>query len=190
MLQNGIWRFGRRSSRLFQGSSAIAMAIQSSVSLASQTRTGLLQSFDVILTTSSEPVQVDPTKVDPMDGDYLRTGNPDGDAPIKDKVVNTRKVIATRKVGQPSKARLFQQIAARASRAAQKSEVEQRFISLLPPEARETVRASSDIYQAFSKVINDDAGDGELSKAEVWQDGRFQRLEASMCEKTELLLAK
>jgi len=32
--------FGRRSSRPFQGSSALAMAIQSSTSLASQTRKG------------------------------------------------------------------------------------------------------------------------------------------------------
>ncbi|KAF9956006.1 hypothetical protein BGZ70_010057 [Mortierella alpina] len=104
--------------------------------------------LDVVLTTSTEPVGASDTL--------------DDDIPVGDKVLDALQV------AQPSKARLFQQIAARATKKAQMSEVEQRFISLLPSNTQETVRASSDIYQAFSKAINDDGGDEELTKAELW----------------------
>ncbi|CAO3571880.1 unnamed protein product [Mortierella alpina] len=57
-------------------------------------------------------------------------------------------------------------------------------------EAQETVLASPDIYQAISKAISNDGGDGELTKAELRQDRRFQRLETMMAKNTELLLAK
>ncbi|KAG0272308.1 hypothetical protein BGZ95_011949, partial [Linnemannia exigua] len=83
-----------------------------------------------------------------------------------------------------SKAILFQQIAAHASRKARESEIEQRFISLLTLEAQETVRASPDIYQAFAKAIK--YGDGERIGAELRQDRRFQKLEDMMAKNTEL----
>ncbi|KAF9106554.1 hypothetical protein BGX30_008815, partial [Mortierella sp. GBA39] len=92
-----------------------------------------------------------------------------------------------------SKATLFQQIVTRASRKARESEVEQRFISLLAPDVQETVRASSDIYQAFAKAIK--YGNGELSRAELKQElgGHFQKLEAMVVKNLELqeaMLAK
>ncbi|KAG0283453.1 hypothetical protein BGZ96_012183, partial [Linnemannia gamsii] len=86
-----------------------------------------------------------------------------------------------------SKATSFQKIVTLASRKARDSEVEQRFISLLAPEVQKTVRASSDIYQAFTKVIKD--GNGGLSRADLRQElgAPFQKLEAILVAKnTEL----
>ncbi|KAF9951839.1 hypothetical protein BGZ72_006725, partial [Mortierella alpina] len=125
----------------------------------------------VVLTTSIKPDCLNSSELDSMGASV--------DTPVKDSVVDALDV------SQPSKARLFQQIATRATRRARELEVEHRFISLLPSEAQETVRAVPDIYQAFSEAIND--GDGEMSKAELRQDRRFQRLEATMAKNTELL---
>ncbi|KFH63131.1 hypothetical protein MVEG_11168 [Podila verticillata NRRL 6337] len=69
---------------------------------------------------------------------------------------------------------------------ARESEIEQQFISLLAPEVQETVRASSDIYQTFAKVIKD--GHGELSRAELRQElsGHFQELKVMLSKNSEL----
>ncbi|KAF9989650.1 hypothetical protein BGZ75_005491 [Mortierella antarctica] len=140
--------------------------------------------LDVVFTTSMESARVNSSKVDPMgDDQHLGTDTAD-DAHVEDSVLDALDV------AQPTKARLLQQIATRAMRKARESEVEQRFISLLPPAAQETARASSDIYEALSKAIHDDGGGGELSKAELRQDQRFQKLEAMMAKNSELLLAK
>ncbi|KAF9568331.1 hypothetical protein EC968_002984 [Mortierella alpina] len=127
--------------------------------------------LDVVWTAVVKPTPTNSSGVDTMDCDEnLRTDASD--------------TLDALKVAQPSKARLLQQIASHASRKAHESEVEQRFISLLPPEVQETVRSSSDIYQAFSKAISD--GDGEMSRAELRQDRRFQKLEAMVTKNTEL----
>ncbi|KAF9084541.1 hypothetical protein BGX29_002503 [Mortierella sp. GBA35] len=121
--------------------------------------------LDVVLSTSVEPILANPSKFDPVG--LLDTSSSPSSA-----------------TSATSKATLFQQIVTHASRKARKSEVEQRFISLLAPEVQETVRASSDIYQAFAKAIND--GDRELSGAELRQDRRFKKLEAMVGRNLEL----
>ncbi|KAG9067448.1 hypothetical protein KI688_012231 [Linnemannia hyalina] len=131
--------------------------------------------LDVVLSTSVQPVLPNPAKYDPVGGE---TNAPAGAPPT---------------VNAASKATLFQQIVTRASRKARKSEVEQRFISLLDPELQQTIRASSDIYQAFAKAIKH--GNGELSRAELRQElgGHFQKLEAMVVKNSELqeaMLAK
>ncbi|KAF9941632.1 hypothetical protein BGZ67_004463 [Mortierella alpina] len=121
--------------------------------------------LDVVLTTAIKPTHVD--------------------ALVEDGVLDILEV------AQPSKAKLFPQIATRATRKAHESEVEQRFISLLPPDVQKRVHASSDIYQTFSKAIHESGG--ELSEAELRQDRRFQKLEVMMTKNAELqeaLLAK
>ncbi|KAF9902118.1 hypothetical protein EC991_005258 [Linnemannia zychae] len=75
----------------------------------------------------------------------------------------------------------------RASKKAWESEIEQRFISLLAPELQETVRASSDVYQAFTEAIKD--CNGRFSRADLREElsGPFQKLEAMVVTKnTEL----
>ncbi|KAF9117739.1 hypothetical protein BGW39_001849, partial [Mortierella sp. 14UC] len=121
--------------------------------------------LDVVLSTSVEPILANPSKFDPVG--LLDTSSSPSSA-----------------TSATSKATLFQQIVTHASRKARKSEVEQRFISLLAPEVQETVRASSDIYQAFAKAIND--GDRKLSGAELRQDRRFKKLEAMVGRNLEL----
>ncbi|KAG0052144.1 hypothetical protein BGZ90_006575, partial [Linnemannia elongata] len=140
-------------------------------------------SLDVVLSTSVQPVLSNPAKIDPHGG---RT-NASAGAPVNSRVtvafgatppipempvsdiglLDTSSSLSSA-TSTASKATLFQQIATRASRKARESEVEQRFISLLAPEVQETVRASSNIYQAFAKVIED--GHGELSRAEFRQE--------------------
>ncbi|KAF9568332.1 hypothetical protein EC968_002985 [Mortierella alpina] len=133
--------------------------------------------LDVVLTAVVKPTRMNSSGVDTLHSEEsIRTEA--SDALIADEVLDALKAV------QPSKARLFQQITSRASRKAYECEVEKRFISLLPPEAQETVRSSSDIYQAFSKAISE--GDRELSEAEFRQDRRFQKLEAMMTKNAEL----
>ncbi|KAF9584985.1 hypothetical protein BGW38_004393, partial [Lunasporangiospora selenospora] len=50
------------------------------------------------------------------------------------------------------------------SRKEREAEVEQRFISLLTPEVQEAVRASSNIYDYFAKILNGDYEKQELNK--------------------------
>ncbi|KAF9536254.1 hypothetical protein EC957_011849 [Mortierella hygrophila] len=56
----------------------------------------------------------------------------------------------------------------------------------MAPGVQETVRASSDIYQAFAKAIKD--SHGELSRVELSQElsGHFQKLEVMVTKNTEL----
>ncbi|CAO3568633.1 unnamed protein product [Mortierella alpina] len=134
---------------------------------------------------------IEPSKLDPTDLQTHLTGASANTA-IEDNVVTALDIApripetavastdtsssAQYYVDASSKATLFQQVVTRASRKARESEIEQRFISLLAPEVQETVRASSDIYQAFTKAIKN--GDGELSEAEFRLEvsGNFQEL--------------
>lgn len=120
--------------------------------------------LDVVMSTSVEPIGVNPSKLDPIDGQTDRTDAP-ADAPVEDKVIDAAGItlstpetsvsdISLFDTSSPSsdvnafsKVTLFQQIATRASRKAQESEIEQRFISLSAPEVQETVRASSNIWR-------------------------------------------
>ncbi|KAG0073047.1 hypothetical protein BGZ90_011705, partial [Linnemannia elongata] len=164
--------------------------------------------LDVVLTTSVRPILGKPVKLEPVGG---QTNSPTG-APVNDGVtaalgatppthetpVSDNGLLYTSPslssaTGAASNATLFQQVATRATREARVSEVEQRFISLLAPEVQETVRASSDIYQAFAKAIKD--GHGEISRSELRQElgGHFQELKAIMVKNSELheaMLAK
>ncbi|KAF9943990.1 hypothetical protein BGZ70_005175, partial [Mortierella alpina] len=160
--------------------------------------------LDVVLSTSVEPVGVSPSKFDPTDRKTDLTDAP-ADAPVEDKVITALDVTPETSVGNfgvfdtasssssssdvdtSSNGTLFQQVVTRASRKARESEIEQRFISLLEPEVQETVRASSDVYQAFTQAMR---GRNEgLSRADLKQElsGPFQKLEAVMLAKnTEL----
>ncbi|KAF9962085.1 hypothetical protein BGZ72_010691 [Mortierella alpina] len=151
--------------------------------------------LEVALSTSTKSVDVEPPKLDPTDRHFDLTGAL-ADAAIEDSNVAALDVaprtpetaVASADtspsplygVGASSKVALFQQVATRASRKARESEIEQRFISLLAPEVQETVRASPDIYQAFTQAIKN--GNGGLSRADLKQElsGPFQRLEAIM----------
>ncbi|KAF9915366.1 hypothetical protein FBU30_002047, partial [Linnemannia zychae] len=113
--------------------------------------------LNIILSTSIKSVLANPLKFDPV------------------SLLNTSSSPSST-ISTASKAILFQQIMIHISRKVYKSEIEQRFISLLAPEVQKTVRASSDIYQAFAKAIKDD--DRELSRAELRQDQHFKKLEA------------
>ncbi|KAF9962260.1 hypothetical protein BGZ72_008395 [Mortierella alpina] len=136
--------------------------------------------IEVVLTTSIEPARLNSSKVDSTSGDENHQADAPVDTPVEERVVDTLKVVL------PTKAKLFQQIATLALRKAHESEIEQRFISLLPPEVQRTVRASSDIYEAFSKAIHEGAGGGELTGAELRQDRRFQKLEGMIAKNAEL----
>ncbi|KAF9944882.1 hypothetical protein BGZ72_001879, partial [Mortierella alpina] len=155
--------------------------------------------LDVALSTSVESVGVEPSKFDLIDCQTDLTGAL-ADVAIEDNIVTAldvsprtpeTSVASTATSSSPlyddvasSKATLFQQVVTRASRKARESEIEQRFISLLAPEVQEDVRASSDIYQAFTKAIKD--GNGGLSRADLRQElsGPFQMIAA---KNTELL---
>ncbi|KAG0196159.1 hypothetical protein BGX33_001991, partial [Mortierella sp. NVP41] len=157
--------------------------------------------LDVVLSTSVQSVLANPAKFDPVGG---QTNAPAG-APVDDRVTvafgTTPPILETpvsdiglidtsssssSATSAASKAALFQHIVTRASRKARESEVEQRFISLLAPEVQETVRASSDIYQAFAKAIKN--GHGELSRAELRQElsGPFQELRSMVAKNSKL----
>ncbi|KAF9565977.1 hypothetical protein EC968_003976 [Mortierella alpina] len=151
--------------------------------------------LDVVLSTSLGPEGVNPSKLDSTDRQTDLT-----DAPVEDRVIVALDVTPETSVGNldtssipssndsiSSKAALFRQVVTHASRKARESEIEQRFISHLVPEVQETVRASSDIYQAFINAIKD--GNGGLSRADLRQEleGPFQKLEAMMAARnTEL----
>ncbi|KAF9908748.1 hypothetical protein EC991_009558 [Linnemannia zychae] len=155
--------------------------------------------LDVVFCTSVEPNLANPLKLDPIDGQPVRTDTP-ADAPVEDTVITALDITPettsgnfrvfdtssspSSNVNATSKATHFQQVVTRASRKARESEIEQRFISLLEPELQEKVRTSSDIYQAFAKAIKD--GEGELSRAELRQDRRFQKLEGMVARNTDL----
>ncbi|KAG9060730.1 hypothetical protein KI688_008941 [Linnemannia hyalina] len=85
-----------------------------------------------------------------------------------------------------SKAISLRQIAIRASRETRESEIVERFISLLAPEVRETVRASPNIYQAFAEAIKD--GHGKFDPAEFMQElsGHFQELKDLVVKNSDL----
>ncbi|KAF8933054.1 hypothetical protein BGZ47_011060 [Haplosporangium gracile] len=156
--------------------------------------------LDVVLSTSVQPILANPAKSDPVGG---QTNVPAG-APVTDRVtiafgatpptpetpVSDNGLPDTSSsssaTSAASKATLFQQIVTRASRKARESEVEQRFISLLAPEFQETVRASSDIYQAFAKAIKD--GHEEISRVDLSKElsGHFQELKAMVVKNSEL----
>ncbi|KAF9293016.1 hypothetical protein BGZ88_005894 [Linnemannia elongata] len=164
--------------------------------------------LDVVLSTTVRPVLANPAKFDPVGGQtYSPTGAPvdDGvtvalgatppihETPVRDNGLLDTAPSLSSATGAASNVTLFQQVVTRASRKARESEVEQRFISLLAPEVQETVRASSDIYQAFAKAIKD--GHGELSRSELRQElsGHFNKLEAMVVKTSELqeaMLAK
>ncbi|KAF9276272.1 hypothetical protein BGZ68_010137 [Mortierella alpina] len=136
--------------------------------------------FEVVLNTSNTPTH--PSQVGPMKDDKNFRADDPVDVSVEDRVLDALEVT------QPTKTNLFRQIATQVSRRARESEVEQRFISLLAPEAQETVRASPDVYQAFGKAINHvhcENSRGELS-AEL--NGPFlQKMEALLAAKnTEL----
>ncbi|KAF9945109.1 hypothetical protein BGZ72_001648, partial [Mortierella alpina] len=155
--------------------------------------------LEVALSTFVESVSVEPSKLYPTDCQTDLTGAL-ADTGIEDNVVSAldiapriplTAVAITATSTSPlydasSKATLFQQVVTRASRKAREFEIEQRFISLLAPEVQETVRASSDIYQAFFKAIKN--GGGELSQAEFRQEvtGSFQELKIMMAKNTAL----
>ncbi|KAF9960917.1 hypothetical protein BGZ72_005417 [Mortierella alpina] len=86
-----------------------------------------------------------------MDGEKARADAPGGDA-AEDRVLDDLEV------SQPAQASSFQQDVAHTSRKAHESEVEQRFVSLLTPEAQDAVRASPDIYEVFGKAVKDNHG--------------------------------
>ncbi|KAH7054780.1 hypothetical protein BKA57DRAFT_434420 [Linnemannia elongata] len=165
--------------------------------------------LDVVLSTTVRPVLANPAKFDPVGAQtYSPTGAPvdDGvtnvalgatppihETPVRDNSLLDTAPSLSSATGAAPNVTLFQQVVTRASRKARESEVEQRFISLLAPEVQETVRASSDIYQAFAKAIKD--GHGELSRSELRQElsGHFSKLEAMVVKNSELqeaMLAK
>ncbi|KAK3848092.1 MAG: hypothetical protein J3R72DRAFT_518798 [Linnemannia gamsii] len=153
----------------------------------------------VISTTSVEPSLADTSKIDPEVDQTDRMDTTAGAAgedrvtvahipetPISDIGLLNTSSSPSSAISAVSKARLFQQMATRATRKARESEVEQRFISLLAPEVQEKVQASPDIYQAFAKAIKD--GHRGLSRAELRQElnGPFQKLEAMVGKNLEL----
>ncbi|KAG0058131.1 hypothetical protein BGZ89_001533, partial [Linnemannia elongata] len=156
--------------------------------------------LDVVLSTSIQPLLDNPAKFDPVGGQAnapvgasvndrvtvaFGASPPIPETPVSDIGHLDTSSSPSSATSAAPKAVLFKQIVTRASRKARESEVEQRFISLLTPEVQETVRTSSDIYQAFAKAIK--GGDGEeLSEAELRQDRRFQKLEAMMGKNIEL----
>ncbi|KAG9067324.1 hypothetical protein KI688_012107 [Linnemannia hyalina] len=168
--------------------------------------------LDVVLSTSIQHVLANPAKFDPVGGETnapagapvnnkvtvaLRATPPIPETPVSDNGLLGTPSSPSSTTNAASKASLFQQTVTRASRKARESEVEQRFISLLAPEVHETVRASSDIYQAFAKAIK--YSNGELSRAELSGllkqelGGHFQKLEAMVVKNSELqeaMLAK
>ncbi|KAF9535900.1 hypothetical protein BGW38_010393, partial [Lunasporangiospora selenospora] len=73
----------------------------------------------------------------------------------------------------------FNQVAIQVSRKACEAEVEQRFISLLTPEAQEAARASSNIYDYFAKILKDDHRESKLGE-------RVQNIEAILIHNTKL----
>ncbi|KAG0308426.1 hypothetical protein BGZ97_013378, partial [Linnemannia gamsii] len=161
--------------------------------------------LDIVLSTSVEPIGVNPLRLDPTDRRDDLTDVP-ADAPLEDRTVTALDITPctpettagniglldtpsslSSDVDASLKATLPQKVVTLASRKAQESEIEQRFISLLAPEVEGTVRASSDICQAFIKAIKD--GNGGLSRADLRQelDEPFKKLEAMMVAKnTEL----
>ncbi|KAF9308110.1 hypothetical protein BGZ91_007961, partial [Linnemannia elongata] len=157
--------------------------------------------LDVILSTSVQPVLANPAKFNPFGGETnAQVGTSVNgrvtvafgasptipETPVSDVYHLDTPSSQSSATSAASKAALFQQIVTRASRKARESEVEQRFISLLAPEVQETVRASSDIYQAFAKAIKD--GNGEISRTELRQElsGHFQELKAMVDKNSEL----
>ncbi|OAQ25001.1 RNI-like protein [Linnemannia elongata AG-77] len=155
--------------------------------------------LDVVLSTSVQPVLTNPAKFDSVGGQAnapvgssvnsrvtvtFGASRPIPETPVSDIGHLDTPSSPSSATSAAPKAALFQQIVTRASGKARESEVEQRFISLLAPEVQKTVRASSDIYQAFAKAIK--GGDGELSEAELKQDRRFQKLEAMVGKNIEL----
>ncbi|KAG0009535.1 hypothetical protein BGZ81_003334, partial [Podila clonocystis] len=166
----------------------------------------LIESMDTleILSASVEPTPADPLKFDPVGGQTDWMDTPTG-APVNDRVTVSFGVTPpipetpvsdighleissspSSTTSAVSKATSFQQIAIRASRKARESEIEQRFISLLAPDVQETVRASSDICQAFAEAIKD--GHGELSRAEFRKElsGHFQELKDLVAKNSDL----
>ncbi|KAF9949481.1 hypothetical protein BGZ72_008762 [Mortierella alpina] len=113
---------------------------------------------NVVLTTSIEPTRVNTPKKGLVDGGHLRADIP----------VEQERVLDVLEAAQPTKAKDSQQAVAQASRRAYESEVEQRFVSLLTPEAQDAVRTSSNLYEAFGKAIDD--GHGELSSTVLKQE--------------------
>ncbi|KAG0284302.1 hypothetical protein BGZ96_011313 [Linnemannia gamsii] len=139
--------------------------------------------LDVVLSTSVQPVLANSAKFDPVAGQT----NVAAGAPINDRVIIAFGAAHLyRRRLTASKATLFQHIVTHASRKARESEVDRRFISLLAPEVQETVRTSSEIYQAYAKAIKD--GHRELSRADLSQElsGNFQKLEDMMVKNSEL----
>ncbi|KAG0255867.1 hypothetical protein BGZ95_005656, partial [Linnemannia exigua] len=148
--------------------------------------------LDVVLSTSVQPILADPLKFDPVSGG--QTGWTD--TPVNDRVTIALGITPPRpeapasditlRDSAVSKAISFQNIVAHASRKARESEIEQRFISVLAPEVQETVRASSDIYQAFAKAIKND--DGDLSHSGLRQElsGDFQELKDMVAKNSDL----
>ncbi|KAK3830103.1 MAG: hypothetical protein JOS17DRAFT_196462 [Linnemannia elongata] len=130
--------------------------------------------LDVVLSTSVQPVLANPAKFDPVDGHpnapagvpvnaratvAFGAASPIPEPPVSDiGLLGTTSSSSSATIAA-SKATLFQQIVTRATRKARESEVEQRFISLLTLEVQDTVRASSDIYQAFGKAIMNSQGE-------------------------------
>ncbi|KAF9949923.1 hypothetical protein BGZ72_008326 [Mortierella alpina] len=138
--------------------------------------------LEVVLITSVEPTRVNRAKLDATNGDENPRTNAPVDVPVEDRVLDALEI------ARPTTATLFQQLATRASRKVRESEVEQRFISLLAPEIQETVRASSDIYQAFGKAISH--GHGDLSRVELSAELNgpfFQKMEAMFTAKNREL---
>ncbi|CAO3568642.1 unnamed protein product [Mortierella alpina] len=153
--------------------------------------------LDVILSSSVELVGAVPSNLDPIARRTDLTGAL-VDATIEDKTVTALDVAphtlettvgnidtsSSPKSDASSKAALFHQVVTRASRKARESEIEQRFISLLAPKVQETVRASSEIYQAFGRALKH--GDGEFSRAELRQEMNFQELKTMMAKNMSL----
>ncbi|KAG9069746.1 hypothetical protein KI688_009071 [Linnemannia hyalina] len=149
--------------------------------------------LDVVLSTSVQPVLANPAEFDPVGGETnapvgapvnnkiavaFRATPPIPETPVRDIGLLDTPSSPSSTTDAASKATVFQQI---------------RFISLLAPEVQGTVRASSDIYQAFSKAIK--YGNGEVSRRELRQElgGHFQKLEVMVVKNFDLqeaMLAK
>ncbi|KAF9279663.1 hypothetical protein BGZ68_007780, partial [Mortierella alpina] len=135
---------------------------------------------NVVMSTVVKPLDESSLRLDHADRQSELKAAP-ADAPVQRRPSEMSACSKLPQVQQPnvgtsSKAALFQQVVTRASRKARELEIEQRFISLLAPEVQETVRGSSDIYQAFTKAIKD--GNGGLSRSDTRQenDGPLQIL--------------
>jgi len=130
--------------------------------------------LDVALPTAVEHVPWNAEVISGRSGGLSDPADADRVIPALDITRNTSSPSSD--VNVSPKVALFQQIVTRASRKARESEIGQRFVSLLAPEVQDTVQASSDIYQKFSKATND--GHKGISLEELRQElsGRFQEL--------------